>query len=70
MLGPLNEALGRRMAIIVSLVLYTVGAALEAGAIIFGVMVAGRITLGLFPSTSLNPSRGNPVETSSLFISS
>lgn len=47
MLGPLNEAVGRRMAIIVSLVLYTVGAALEAGAINFGMMVAGRIILGL-----------------------
>jgi MFS family permease len=45
--GPLNEAVGRRMAIIVSLVLYTVGAALEAGAINFGMMVAGRIILGL-----------------------
>lgn len=47
MLGPLNEAVGRRMAIIVSLVLYTVGAALEVGAINFGMMVAGRIILGL-----------------------
>jgi sugar porter (SP) family MFS transporter len=47
MLGPLNEAVGRRMAIIVSLVLYTVGAALEAGAINFAMMVAGRIILGL-----------------------
>jgi len=47
MLGPLNEAVGRRMAIIVSLVLYTVGAALEAGAINFGMMVAGRVILGL-----------------------
>jgi MFS family permease len=47
MLGPLNEVVGRRMAIIVSLVLYTVGAALEAGAINVGMMVAGRIILGL-----------------------
>lgn len=47
MLGPLNEAVGRRMAIIVSLVLYTIGAALEAGAINFGMMVAGRVILGL-----------------------
>lgn len=46
-LGPLNEAVGRRMAIIISLVLYTVGAALEAGAIDFGMMVAGRIILGM-----------------------
>lgn len=46
-LGPLNEAVGRRMAIVVSLVLYTIGAALEAGAINFGMMVAGRVILGL-----------------------
>lgn len=47
LLGPTNEAVGRRMAIIISLVLYTVGAALEAGAINFGMMVAGRVILGL-----------------------
>ena len=47
LLGPLNEAVGRRMAIIISLVLYTVGAALEAGAISFGMIVAGRVILGL-----------------------
>ena len=35
------------MAIIVSLVLYTVGAALEAGAVSFGMMVAGRVILGM-----------------------
>jgi sugar porter (SP) family MFS transporter len=46
-LGPLNEVVGRRMAIIVSLVLYTIGAALEAGAIDFGMMVAARIILGM-----------------------
>jgi sugar porter (SP) family MFS transporter len=47
MLGPLNEAVGRRQAIIWSLVLYTIGAALEAGAINFAMMVAGRVILGL-----------------------
>ncbi len=47
LLGPINEAVGRRMAIIISLILYTVGAALEAGAISFGMMVAGRVILGL-----------------------
>ena len=47
MLGPVNEAVGRRMAIIISLILYTIGAALEAGAISFGMMVAGRVILGL-----------------------
>ncbi|KAG9232623.1 fructose transporter 1 [Amylocarpus encephaloides] len=46
-LGPLNEAVGRRMAIIVSLVLYTVEAALEAGAVDFGIMMAGRVILGM-----------------------
>jgi sugar porter (SP) family MFS transporter len=46
-LGPLNEAVGRRMAIIVSLVLYTIGAALETGAINFGMMMAGRFILGM-----------------------
>lgn len=35
------------MAIIISLILYTIGAALEAGAISFGMMVAGRVILGL-----------------------
>ncbi|CAD6564944.1 MAG: hypothetical protein ASARMPREDX12_004519 [Alectoria sarmentosa] len=47
LLGPLNEAVGRRMAIIISLILYTIGAALEAGAISFGMIVAGRVILGL-----------------------
>lgn len=47
MLGPVNEAVGRKMAIFISLVLYTIGAALEAGAISFGMMVAGCVILGL-----------------------
>ena len=47
LLGPTNEAVGRRMAIIISLVLYTIGAALEAGAINFGMIVAARVILGL-----------------------
>lgn len=45
-LSPSNEYLGRRMSIIVSCVLYTVGAALEAGAMNFGMMFAGRMILG------------------------
>ncbi|KGO74284.1 General substrate transporter [Penicillium italicum] len=45
-LSPANEYLGRRMAIIVSCVLYTIGAALEAGAINFGMVFAGRFILG------------------------
>ena len=47
LLGPINEAVGRRMAIIISLILYTIGAVLEAGAINFGKIVAGRVILGL-----------------------
>lgn len=47
LLGPTNEAVGRRMAIIISLILYTIGGALEAGAINFGMIVAGRVILGL-----------------------
>ncbi|KAG8423957.1 fructose symporter, variant 2 [Metarhizium acridum] len=46
-LSPANEYLGRKGAIYLSLVLYTVGAALEAGAIDFGMIVAGRVILGL-----------------------
>ena len=47
LLGPINESVGRRMAIIISLFLYTLGAALEAGAINFGMIVSGRVILGL-----------------------
>ncbi|KAK2589829.1 fructose symporter [Conoideocrella luteorostrata] len=46
-LSPANEYLGRKGAIYVSLFLYTVGAALEAGAINFGMIVAARVILGL-----------------------
>ncbi|KAJ5783905.1 uncharacterized protein N7518_009582 [Penicillium psychrosexuale] len=46
LLSPANEYLGRRMAIIVSCILYTIGAALEAGAINFGMVFAGRFILG------------------------
>ncbi|GFF35782.1 putative metabolite transport protein YwtG [Aspergillus udagawae] len=46
-LSPCNEYLGRRMAIIVSCILYTIGAGLEAGAINFGMMFAGRFVLGM-----------------------
>lgn len=44
---PTNECLGRRMAIILALVLYTVGAALEAGAMNYGIMIAGHVIFGL-----------------------
>ncbi|KAG9793248.1 Myo-inositol transporter FST1 [Exophiala dermatitidis] len=46
-LGPCNELVGRKMAIIISLLLYTVGGALEAGAINFGMIVAARVILGM-----------------------
>lgn len=46
-LSPANEYLGRRKAIIVACFLYTIGAALEAGAINFGIMFAGRFVLGM-----------------------
>ena len=46
-LSPSNEYLGRRMSIIASCILYTVGAALEAGAISFGMIFAGRFVLGM-----------------------
>jgi sugar porter (SP) family MFS transporter len=47
LLGPINEAVGRKMAIIISLILYTIGGALEAGAINFGMIVAARVILGM-----------------------
>ena len=46
-LGPLNERFGRKNAIIISLILYTIGGALEAGGINYGMMVAARVILGL-----------------------
>ncbi|EPS28584.1 hypothetical protein POX_f07664 [Penicillium oxalicum] len=46
-LSPANEYLGRRMAIIVSCILYTIGAGLEAGAINFGMIFSGRFILGM-----------------------
>ncbi|KAK9428185.1 hypothetical protein V1505DRAFT_377777 [Lipomyces doorenjongii] len=46
LLSPVNESVGRRNAIMVACFLYTVGAALEAGAINFAVMMVGRLVLG------------------------
>ena len=46
LISPCNEYFGRRWAIIISCILYTIGAALEAGAMNFGMMVAGRVILG------------------------
>lgn len=45
-ISPCNEWFGRRMSVLISCVLYTVGAALEAGAVNYGIMIAGRIILG------------------------
>lgn len=47
LLSPTNEAFGRWWAIIISCILYTVGAALEAGSINYGMIVAARVILGL-----------------------
>lgn len=47
MLSPVNEYLGRRKAIVLALILYTVGAALEAGAIDYPMIIIGRLVLGL-----------------------
>ncbi|GAB0136367.1 ITR1 myoinositol transporter-like protein homeolog b [Epichloe bromicola] len=46
-LSPANEYLGRKGAIYLSLVLYTIGAALEAGSVSFDMIVAARVILGL-----------------------
>lgn len=47
LLSPANQYLGRRKAIIAATILYTVGAALQAGASNYGYMIAGRLILGL-----------------------
>ena len=47
LLSPCNEILGRRMSIIVSTILYTLGAALEAGSINYGMIIAARVILGI-----------------------
>lgn len=47
LLIPANEYLGRRKAIILSTVLYTLGAALMAGSFNYGSIVAGRVVMGL-----------------------
>lgn len=46
-LGPTNEAFGRKWAIIIALIFYTIGGALEAGAIDFGMMITARVLLGI-----------------------
>ncbi|CEL07039.1 Putative Sugar transporter [Aspergillus calidoustus] len=46
-LSPCNEYFGRKWAIMISLILYTIGAALEAGSINYGIIVASRVILGV-----------------------
>lgn len=46
LISPCNEYLGRRMSIIIACVLYTVGAALCAGAIDFPMLLVARLILG------------------------
>ncbi|KAI5239003.1 putative sugar transporter [Aureobasidium subglaciale] len=45
-LSPANEYLGRRWAIILSCILYTIGGVLEAAAMNYGMIIAARIILG------------------------
>ncbi|PKS08049.1 hypothetical protein jhhlp_006661 [Lomentospora prolificans] len=47
LLTPANEILGRRMAIILSTIFYTVGAALKAGSNSYAMMITGRLIMGL-----------------------
>ncbi|KAL1311262.1 hypothetical protein AAFC00_001451 [Neodothiora populina] len=47
LLSPCNEYLGRRWSIIISCILYTIGGALEAGSMNYGMIVAARVILGL-----------------------
>lgn len=47
MLSPCNEYLGRKMSIIVACALYTIGGALSAGSISYGMIIAARVILGL-----------------------
>ncbi|KAL2139473.1 hypothetical protein VTI28DRAFT_5113 [Corynascus sepedonium] len=46
-LSPSNELFGRWWSIIISCILYTIGAALEAGSINYGMIIAARVILGL-----------------------
>lgn len=47
LLTPTNEFFGRRVAIIIATVLYTLGAGLKAGARDYGMMISGRVIMGL-----------------------
>ncbi|KAF7194009.1 Myo-inositol transporter 2 [Pseudocercospora fuligena] len=45
-LAPCNEIFGRRWSIIISCILYTIGGALEAASMNYGMIVASRVILG------------------------
>lgn len=47
LLIPANEYMGRKNAIILSTIFYTIGAALQAGATNYGFMISGRLIMGL-----------------------
>ena len=47
LLSPANEYLGRKNAILVSCLLYTIGAALCAGSVSYGMIIAARVILGI-----------------------
>ncbi|KAI0011041.1 sugar transporter-domain-containing protein [Xylariaceae sp. FL0662B] len=46
-LSPCNELFGRWWSIIISIIMYTIGAALEAGSINYGMIVSSRVILGI-----------------------
>ncbi|KAI5370811.1 putative major facilitator, sugar transporter, major facilitator superfamily [Septoria linicola] len=46
-LSPCNEFFGRKWSIIISCILYTIGGALEAGAMNYGMIVSSRVILGM-----------------------
>jgi len=46
-LSPSNETIGRKWSIVLATILYTIGAALEAGSTSYGMIVAARVILGI-----------------------
>jgi len=46
-LSPCNEYFGRRWSIIIACILYTIGGALEAGSVNYGMIIAARVILGM-----------------------
>lgn len=46
LISPANEYFGRRKAIMLATILYTIGAVLEAGAVDYAMMILGRLILG------------------------